>query len=356
MNEHDKQTLSYLRSLYGRDLREFAFRGSSATDVVSWSAQARAALRELTGLNRMREELAGFAPSVSMGELQHLGGYTRQRAVLLAEPGFAVPFWYLRPKGSGPHPLGLFPHGHYPSHGLDYAAGVAASPEMQKRIEDDDRDVAVQAARHGFAAIAPSTRGFPPACIPDINDRHNGRNCRSQLLHSLFAGRTVIGERVWDLQCLIDWAADQPDVDGSTILMMGNSGGGVATLYAAACDERVTVAVASCSFCTLVGENGAVHHCDCNAVPGILRFGEFHDVAGLIAPRPLLIVHGRTDPLFPPEEVERAVRGVQGIYAAAGASSALRHVWAPGGHRFYSERMWPFVMDAVPQQDTDGDE
>jgi hypothetical protein len=63
----------------------------------------------------------------------------------------------------------------------------------------------------------------------------------------------------------------------------------------------------------------------------------------------LLIVHGRTDPLFPPEEVERAVSGVQHIYDAADASSVLRHVWGPGGHRFYSDLMWPFVMDAVAQ-------
>ena len=105
----------------------------------------------------------------------------------------------------------------------------------------------------------------------------------------MLAGRTVIAERTWDLQCLIDWAATQPEIDKSTILMMGNSGGGVATLYAAACEERIGITVASCSFCGLVGQNGTIHHCDCNAVPGIMRFGEFHDIAGLIAPRHLLI-------------------------------------------------------------------
>ena len=103
-------------------------------------------------------------------------------------PGFEVPFWYLKPRGNGPYPVGLFPHGHYADHGLDYAAGVGESPEMQRRIQEEDRDVAVQAVRYGFAAIAPSTRGFPPACIPDITGRHDGRNCRSQLIHALLAG------------------------------------------------------------------------------------------------------------------------------------------------------------------------
>jgi len=347
MNDYDETTLSHLRLLCREERREFAFRGRSQGEFASWAERARPALRERIGLNRIREDIGGFVPSVSLFEPEDLGDYTRRKGVLQAEPSFEVPFWFLLPALPGPHPLALFPHGHYADHGLDYAVGIAHSAEMTKKIEDGDRDVAVQAVKRGFAAIAPATRGFPPACIPDIANRHGGLNCRSHLLHSLLAGRTVIGERVWDLTCLIDWALDRPDIDRSAVLMMGNSGGGVATLYAAACDERVTVAVSSCAFCTFVGGNGAVHHCDCNAVPGVLKFGEFHDVAGLIAPRHLLAVHGRTDPLFPGKEIERAVRGVRAIYDAAGAAPSFCHVYGPEGHRFYSDLMWPFVMDSL---------
>lgn len=347
MSEHDEKTLSYLRRLYAEERREFGFAGSSPAEFDAWAEAARPALRELIGLGRIREDCAGVEPSVSLGEAENLGGYTRQKGVLEAEPGLEVPFWFLRPGGDGPHPLALFPHGHYGEHGLDYAAGIGASPEMEREIREEDRDVAVQAVRRGFAAIAPATRGFPPVVIPDVNERHGGRGCRSQLLHALLAGRTVIGERVWDLQRLIDWGTGREDIDGSTVLMMGNSGGGVATLYAAACDERVTVAVASCSFCTFVGQNGVIHHCDCNALPGILRFGEFHDVAGLIAPRHLQVVNGREDDLFPLEEVDRAVSRLEDIYEAAGAELNFQHVYGPEGHRFYGDLMWAFVMRAV---------
>jgi hypothetical protein len=127
---------------------------------------------------------------------------------------------------------------------------------------------------------------------------------------------------------------------------MGNSGGGVVTVYAAACDTRIAVAVPSCSFCTLIGENGLLHHCDCNAVPGILGFGEFHDVAGLIAPRHLKIVNGRQDPLFPLSEVDRAVAAVSRIYEAAGVPSRFAHAYGEGGHRFYGDLMWPFIEGA----------
>lgn len=354
MNRHDKNTLSYLRRLYSEDRRSFAFSGSSPAEFASWSTSARPVLRGLIGVDCIRKDIAGFEPSVMLRDPEDLGEYTRQEGVLHTEPEFDVPFWYLKPKGPGPHPVGLFPHGHYQERGLDYAVGISTSPEMQEKIEKGDRDVAVQAVRHGFAAIAPSTRGFLPACIPDLNERHGGRNCRSQLLHCLLAGRTVIGERVWDLQCLIDWAVNQPDIDESTILMMGNSGGGVATLYTAACDERISIAVASCSFCTFVGENGVVHHCDCNVVPDILRFGEFHDVAGLIAPRHLLVVHGRADPLFPANEIQRGVSGLRHIYDIADSSPAFRHAYGSEGHRFYADLMWPFVTDAVMQQKSEG--
>lgn len=344
MPGHDGKTRAFLERIYAREFRAFAFRGGSRADVEAWSRAARPALCRLIGLDTIREQAGAFASSVTLGEAESVDGYVRRKGVLHAEPGFDVPFWYLTPAGDGPHPLALFPHGHYGERGLDYAAGVAASPEMRRKIETEDRDVAVQAVRRGFVAIAPATRGFSPASIPDVSGRHDGRGCRSHTIHALLAGRTAIGERVWDLQRLIDWAVAQPVIDGSRVLMMGNSGGGVATLYAAACDERVTVAVASCSFCTFVGASGIVHHCDCNTVPGILRFGEFADVAGLIAPRALLVVHGRTDPLFPLEEIERAVAGVRSVYAAAGAPGQFEHAWGPEGHRFYAALMWPFVM------------
>jgi hypothetical protein len=129
--------------------------------------------------------------------------------------------------------------------------------------------------------------------------------------------------------------------------MIGNSGGGVATLYAAACDTRIAVAVPSCSFCSLVGQNGVIYHCDCNTVPGILRWGEFHDVAGSIAPRYLLIVNGRQDSLFPVDQVDRAVEGVRRIYAACGVPERFVHCYGDGGHRFYADLMWPFIKNTI---------
>lgn len=166
-------------------------------------------------------------------------------------------------------------------------------------------------------------------------------------MHCLLAGRTAMGERVWDMQRIMDWALTMPEVDGRRVLMMGNSGGGMVTIFTAACDPRIGVAVPSCSFAPTVSEAGYIFHCDCNMVPGLIKIGGLAGVAGLIAPRHLLAVNGRGDALHSQEEIERAVTHVGSIFEAADAANHFEHRWGAGGHRFYKDLMWPFVLDAM---------
>lgn len=346
MTTHTPERLAHLQRLYGPDQRRFACDATNAAEFETWSARARNALRDLLRLDRIRALCGDAAPRVELGEAEDLGDYTRQPGSIRTEPTFETAFWLLRPKGEGPFPFAMTPHGHG-EWGMDMYAGMPRNEADREKMEVGERDVALQAVKRGFVAIAPATRGFEPAAIPDVTKRHGGSGCRSYLVHTVLAGRTTIGDRVWDMQRLLDWGLALPEVDAERVLVMGNSGGGVLTLYTAACDTRVKVAVPSCSFCTYVAESGNVHHCDCNLVPGMLTFGEMYDVAGLIAPRHLLVVHGREDALFPVPEVERAVKGVRAIYEAAGQSSHFAHRWGEGGHRFYKDLMWPFIEDAL---------
>lgn len=82
-------------------------------------------------------------------------------------------------------------------------------------------------------------------------------------------------------------------------------------------------------------------------VPGILDFGGLPGVAGLIAPRHLLAVNGRKDPLFTEADIERATVAVKAVYTEAGCPRHFSHRWGPEGHRFYADLMWPFVMEAL---------
>jgi len=336
----------YLGRLYDEGRRKYAFREDYPGGFEQWSNQWRPELRRLLGMDKIAESVGKHQVKVQLEEPEDLKTYTRAKGWIETEPDVRIPFWLLRPKGEGPFPLAVVPHGH-DSRGHDTSAGVYHDEKHRRKSLAEDRDVAVQAVGHGFLAIAPAVRGFSTDGVPDLRRRHGNQSCRSQLMHCLMVGRTAIGERVWDMERILDWACARPEVDGSRVLVMGNSGGGVLALYTAACDPRVTVAVASCSFCSLVSPAGYVYHCDCDMVPGILRHGELYDVAGLIAPRYLLAVNGRKDKLFVPTDVEHAAARVKAIFTAAGCPDHFEHRWGPEGHRFYKDLMWPFVLKAL---------
>lgn len=340
----------FLRSLYAPDRRTHGCRKETPEAFKTWQTQARPALRALLKLDGIRHQAGNHRPSVTRGEVEDCGDHTRQRCSIETEPGIRIPFWFLRPRNApGKCPLAITPHGHDPI-GSDTSAGVAHDPDHARLIETEDRDVAVQAVRHGFIAIAPAVRGMAEGFIPDASGVFGNSDCTSHFLHVLLAGRTSIGERVWDMERILDWALALEEVEERDVLMMGNSGGGVLSTFAAACDMRVGIAVASCSFSSFVGLNGEIQHHPCNAVPGIMNFGEAWDVAGLIAPRNFLAVHGRDDPLKDRGEVWRAVEALRPIYRAAGAAGNFEQKFGDGGHRFYSALMWPFILNALSER------
>jgi hypothetical protein len=156
-------------------------------------------------------------------------------------------------------------------------------------------------------------------------------------------GRTPIGERVWDISRAIDWACVSLNVDPHRIAITGSSSAGTTSLFAAACDTRISVAVPSSYFCTFQGSIGSIHHCACNYVPGILRLGEMHDVAGLIAPRPFCAIAGRDDPIFPIEHTRMAFEHLSRVYRVAGAAERCELYAGDGGHRYYRAGAWPFI-------------
>ena len=345
MSAHNPKTLDHLNAIYAPAQRRFACRADSLRQLEDWQAEARPELCRLIGLDRIAEQTAGFEPSVELGDIEDRGNLTRQTCSIHTEPTVEIPFYLLRPKDAdGPLPLGIFPHGH--GEWGPYA-GIYKDEAGRERIENEDRDVAVQAVRRGMIAIAPATRGLGAGIVPDVFDRHGKRDCWSTALHALLAGRTGVGERVWDMMRLLDWATALPDVDAGRIVCMGNSGGGVATFHTAACDTRITVAVPCGSFCAYVSDKGHVHHCDCNLIPGILAFGGAEDVAALIAPRHLLVVHGDADALFVNSDIDRPVAAIRRLYATVGAADHFDHRLGSGEHRFYKSLSWPFMEAAL---------
>lgn len=348
--EYSPATQNYLKRIQSGK-NEFGYRQDWPGGFAAWQKEATAALETRIGLTRIRDELKGFSATTELAPPNYLENYTRTRGQIQTEPDVNIPFYILKPQGKGPFPLAICPHGHS-AVGWHSYAGVFKDDETRESTLSRQGNIAEQLVKRGFIAIAPATRGLAEETfVRDVKNRHGNRNCRAQFMHCILSGRTPIAERVWDLQRITDFALKLPDVDANRVVMLGNSGGGVATAYAAALDTRIKAAIPSCSFTSITSREGFIFHCDCCAIPGILDWGDMSDVGGLIAPRPLLILHGPQDGLHNQLDVDRNAANVRSIYTAAQATQNLQQSWGNAGHQFYPNLMWKFLDNYMKMQE-----
>ena len=210
--------------------------------------------------------------------------------------------------------------------------------------ESGDRDNAIQAIERGYAALCLEQRGMgerrTELISESMKDDGGKPRCQVTAMQALLIGRTLIGERIWDISRAIDLALTYPQIDGDKIMCTGNSGGGTSTFYAACFDERIKVAMPSCSVCTFRHSLGHILHCTCNFIPNIARYMDMGDMATLIAPRKLVIVNGKEDNIFLNEGVLETYDTVSKIYAAAGVPQSCALATGDGGHRYYKKQAW----------------
>ena len=278
----------HFKNLYDTVPRMYEFRETSREGFFAWQAAFRPKLRNILGLDNMKSDLADYVPRAEQLEVLDMDDHFRESWYLWVEPTVPLPFYLLRPKAiEGKVPLVLAPHGHNHPH---IYAGIAESEAEEKHMLEGERDIARQAVvEEGYIAIAPTTRAFGETRTEADKQANNTHSCRHQLVHSILVGRTPIGERVWDMSRLIDWATEiiYP-IDAERIAITGNSGGGTVSLFAAACETRIAVAIPSCYFCTFEGSIGMIRHCECNYVPGVMRLGRDVRCRGLNRAAPVL--------------------------------------------------------------------
>ena len=289
--------------------------------------------------NRLRErwiELLGRMPAarcpldVRTDDEQDLGDCVQVRLSFASEPGARVPATLLVPKGVSSRPATVIclqghSSGHHISLGQALYSGDAQSVE-------GDRDFARQAVARGYAALAVEQR-----CLGLRLDRRRAdgalqgdERCRHASLVAMLVGRTMAGERAWDVSRACDLIESIPQLDPQRIACMGNSGGGTATWYAATIEPRISAIMPSCSVCEYAPSIGVLDHCTDNYVPGVLQYFDMPDLAGLIAPRPACIVAGRHDAIFPFDAMQRSFDRVSAIYQAAGAADRCHFVVGEG--------------------------
>lgn len=169
-------------------------------------------------------------------------------------------------------------------------------------------------------------------------------SCNHQSLQEILKGKNMIGQRVADIRKAVDIIYAQDSLDNGKIGIIGNSSGGTTGYYAAAMDQRINLAVVSCSFSTFERSWLKYPHCACGYLPGLMEIADMPDLAQLIAPRDLIIVAGKKDYLADLEGVYDGFETAKTFYQKHHAQEKLQLIIGNGGHQFYPEQTWPAIQ------------
>lgn len=297
--------------------------------LQKWQERASGKLRELLCLPRTE-----CAREFNIEFTEKHEGFTEIRFTFQSEEGEYAPchIWIPEAEENEKPPVMICLQGH--STGMHISMGRAKFEGDAETANDGDRDFMKHCIERGMAAVCLEQR-----CFGERGGNPNP-DCYFSAMTALLSGRTLLGGRVWDIMKLIDVLEENfaDFVDVNKVYCMGNSGGGTATFYSTALDKRIKAAIPSCAFATFSGSIGAMYHCACNYVPGIAKYFDMAEIAGLIAPRPLVIVSGKEDKIFPLPTAEHEFTRLKEIYYKNSVCpDNCIHVKGDGGHRFYAE-------------------
>lgn len=298
-------------------------------------------------LERLRMLIGAFPESVPlMPEVEYSvweGAFLRQRVVFDSEEDMSVPCQVLVPAGDMPEggfPAILCCHGHG-SFGKDPVAGLGGTPECLADIRSMNYDYGAQMAKEGFLVICPDLRGFGER--RDGDDWLGRDTCNVNLLKGEILGKYPLSLNIWDMICCIDYLCSREDVNPERIGMMGLSLGGTMTAFTAAVEQRIRAAdiIAYVNPFDRFGiERG--NFCGSQILPGLRCYLDTSDIAGLIAPRPLLMEMGTSDRCFFFQDLWAGYEGVREIYEGAGAGELLWKDVHSGGHAFSGKKAAAF--------------
>ena len=236
--------------------------------------------------------------------------YRIDKVVFQSSPGLYVGGHFYLPKDtSRPLPAILYLCGHSPH-------PYGAKTQYQDRAQ--------WFATHGYAVLVLDTLEFA-----EVEGPHHGTH-NLNLWYWLSLGYTPAGVEVWNAMRALDYLETRREVDMKRIGLTGISGGGAMTWYTAAVEDRIAVAAPSCSTFTYGSQAEhwlAAGQCDCIYYHNTYRW-DFPLVGALIAPRPLIILSGQKDTIFPPDGYRAVYERAKRIYDlyARGSSDRIREV------------------------------
>ena len=260
---------------------------------------------------------------VQVLEEVELPAVVRKKIAFASEPGDRVPAYLCLPKRmEGRRPAVLCLH-QTTAIGKGEPAGLGGDPSLHYALE---------LAERGYVTLAPD---YPNFGEYKCNPYEMG-----------YASATMKG--IWNHMRAVDLLQSLPQVDRRRIGCIGHSLGGHNTLFLAAFDPRVRVAVTSCGFNSFLKYmNGdlagwshrgympriaSVYGKDARKMPF-----DFTEVLAALAPRPVFINAPLKDDNFEVTGVEDCIRAARPVYELLGAKGGIMAIHPDCGHGFPPE-------------------
>lgn len=258
-------------------------------------------------------------------------GITYRALVMQAGPVLTIPAYLLIPGGKIKGKV-LAVHGH-------------GKVEAMIGLNDDYHHCfALELARDGYMVLCPELRGFSTLSnlADDIEldnlDYWDSDGAQFTLPTEGFQhGKTLIGETIADLVAWENWWVKAYEVENFDVA--GISYGGDLVLYYPVFSNRVNKIFSSGSLGSFNGIFATSYNAPAHCIPNILKWMDRSDIAGLNAPRPILLHYGELDTPGPDnhsasynQTVDQSIKELKDIYAQAGAEDKIYLKVTPGSH------------------------
>jgi pimeloyl-ACP methyl ester carboxylesterase len=331
---------------------------STPPTAVHWPAERE---RILSGtmqvLGPFPAEKVPLDPHIASEE--DCGTYVRRRVSFAVQPDDRMPAYLLIPKRrAGRLPAVICFYGTTSGAGKETTVGLSG-PEKGSPPRKN-RAFAIDMVEAGFVAFAGDYLRDGERVKP--GERPND----SKDFYRRFPQWSIVGKDAWDNARVCDYLETLDFVDPHKIGMVGHSYGGHSTIFAAALEPRIRVAVSNGPVSEFL-DHGTHWGRPLGAAGGEYIRGlrpyvldptrplpvTFYEFTSLIAPRPLLV--GQAVGERRPKEEENYA-AVSQVYRALGTGDRVRYHWYAGDHDFPPEareaavawfRRW-FEVDAQP--------
>lgn len=161
------------------------------------------------------------------------------------------------------------------------------------KAEALNHPIAAALVQNGWSVLAPDLRATGET--KPARDEVRGAPDHNSAEHALWVGRPLLGQWVFDVRCLVDWVVLQPTLDVKRLTLVGLGQAGLVALCAAGLDDRVAVTAAVETPLSFLSEFAYPAGTRMGLLaPGILRVGDVPHLAGLVAPRRLVLAGGLT--------------------------------------------------------------